>query len=346
MRKLILIAVVVVAVAAVWVGAASANEGPHGGYTTTTDACAGCHRTHTAPEAQLLFDTDPGLCLSCHGAAGAGANTNVEGGIFDNSWAASNGLGTLDEPLQGGGFVQWQHENQGGFAAVSSIHNPSAVFGTGNATGAWGDGVARGTRAATGVTGGFRCSACHDPHGSGNWRIIRETVNGVALAAGTVTSADGGPDEGGKSYTTDSADDYGAGISTFCAACHLTYHEVDDDQGSTFDGGSYTHRIDMAYNDPPYAALDNPETVGYTGPGGGGLYHLPLADATGAGGTGVTVTCLTCHVAHGTSAAMAGWAAGAYDPDGAGPLGPVPTGDSALLRIPNRGVCEVCHQKG
>ena len=351
MKKILIITVVVVAVMAVGAAVASANAGPHGGYTATTDACAGCHRTHTAPAAQLLIDTDPNLCLTCHGAAAAGANTDVQGGLFDNSNAPTTGLGTLNAPLKSGGFTQWRAQNQAAFVAVTSEHNTAGelAFGTGNAVAPWGNGVSgRGVRAAAGVTGGFRCSACHDPHGSTNWRIMKTTVNGVAV---NVKANNNLADEAGKSYTTDATDAYGPGVSAFCAACHAAYHKTADNQGSTVDGTTYTHRIDMAFNDAPYAGLTNPETIGWVHAGGdcdpitaaNQTCKLPLSDNAGAGGTGTTVNCLTCHLSHGTSAAMTNWAAGTYDP--AGGVGPIPSGDSALLRLDNRGTCEVCHQK-
>ena len=347
MKKILIITVVVVAVMAFGAAVASANGGPHGGYTATTDACAGCHRTHTAPAAQLLIDTDPNLCLTCHGAGGVGANTNVEGGIFDNSFAPSNGLGTLNAPLKGGGFTQWRAQNQAAFVAITSRHNKTAAFGPTNATGAWGNGSNRGVVGAA-IAGGFRCSACHDPHGSTNWRIMKTTVNGVAV---TVRANNNGADEATKSYTADATDNQGPGISAFCAACHAAYHQTADNQGSTVNNGTYTHRIDMAFNDAPYAANVNPETPGWVHTGGdcnpnvagNQTCSLPLADYTGTNGAGTTVTCLTCHLSHGTSANMTNWAAGTYDP--LGPVGPVPSGDSALLRLDNRGTCEVCHQK-
>jgi hypothetical protein len=68
----------------------------------------------------------------------------------------------------------------------------------------------------------------------------------------------------------------------------------------------------------------NPETAGFQG------YTLPLANS----GQGDQVVCTTCHLPHGTSAAQDINSASANI-----------TGDSSLLRIDNRGVCEVCHQK-
>jgi predicted CXXCH cytochrome family protein len=56
-------------------GLALADNGPHGGYTATTDACAGCHRAHTALDASLLYSAAPGdaFCYTCHDGTGAPA---------------------------------------------------------------------------------------------------------------------------------------------------------------------------------------------------------------------------------------------------------------------------------
>jgi hypothetical protein len=78
-----------------------------------------------------------------------------------------------------------------------------------------------------------------------------------------------------------------------------------------------------------YRGNDNPETVGLDG------YTLPLAQSD----SGDLVVCMTCHLPHGASTTMAGTA------DGAGLPGETSDDDSALLRIDNRGVCQVCHQK-
>lgn len=309
MKKLLLVTVLAMVLAFALVSAASANGGPHGGYTATTDACAGCHRAHTASGPKLLIDTDTtALCLSCHGAAANGADTNVEDGVFLSTRNASSTWGeanTADNaPLLGGGFVNYQGAN------VTSSHSV-----TGTVTAAWGNGVARGTTADLATA--LNCASCHDPHGSANYRIIKEVVNNVAVSVAQV-------DEGiaNKDYDTEQ---WSTGQSNVCAACHSDYHKTAAGQGSTLDGASYTHRIDMPFN---YGTNVNPETVGVTE--GATTYTLPLAET----GTNNTVVCQTCHLPHGTSASMAGFAVGASA-----------AGDSALLRLDNRGVCEVCHQK-
>jgi hypothetical protein len=211
-------------------------------------------------------------------------------------------------PLLGGGFVNFRG------MAITSAHDPS-----GSEVAAWGNGVARGITAD--LAEGLTCASCHDPHGSPNYRIIQETVNGNPVAVQQV-------DEGAKDYDTEQ---WGTGTSSLCAACHGAYHQTAAGQGSSPDGGTYTHRVDMSYS---YGANANPETVGL-----GGL-TLPLAES----GTNDLVVCMTCHLPHGSSAQMAGIADGG--PSGGDTLpGNTTATDSALLRLENRAVCQVCHQK-
>ncbi len=313
MKKLFWVTAVALTLALITAPMALANGGPHGGYTATTDACAGCHRAHTATGPKLLVAASTyDLCMTCHGSAGTGADTNVADGYFLSTRSASTEgeANTTDNaPLLGGGFINYKG------VAVTSTHDVS-----GTATAAWGNGVDRGTTAA--LAEALDCASCHDPHGSNNYRIINETINGVAVAVAQV-------DEGAKDYDTEQ---WGTGQSNVCAACHQSYHETNANVGSdntawtyNYGSGTYTHRIDMPYT---YGSNVNPETVGITE--GGTTYTLPLAES----GTNNTVVCQTCHLPHGTSASMTGYASGAG-----------PAGDSALLRLDNRGVCEVCHQK-
>ncbi len=141
------------------------------------------------------------------------------------------------------------------------------------------------------------CVSCHSPHGSGNYRNLIQSINGRAVA---VAPVDDGP---AKDYDTEQ---WGAGTSSLCMACHQAYH------GTSASPGSYNHPVEMPYN---YGGNLNPETVGYGG------YRLPLAQS----GSGDLVVCMTCHLPHGSSAQA--------------------TDGSALLRLDYQGVCQVCHQK-
>lgn len=207
-------------------GTALANWGPHGGYgvfTTSadtnlngeidpgeyvnpdTDACAGCHRAHTAvssitwddnntpsetKNALLIGDTGTTIkafCYTCHADAGSGASTNVQSGVFDavagaGAWqnggpaGTDAGYGTTESfengILNGGGF-----EAMGATGTITSAHTIDGAGGT-----AFGGGIeglpngGPGTAIAT-----MDCVACHDPHGSSNYRILKDTVNGVTV---------------------------------------------------------------------------------------------------------------------------------------------------------------------
>jgi predicted CXXCH cytochrome family protein len=316
MKKLIIVLVFTAALLLAFAGAVSANGGPHGGYTATTDACAGCHRAHTAVGPNLLVQTSTyALCMSCHSNAGTGADTNVEDGYFlsTRSSSTTGTANTTDNaPLLAGGFARYKGN------AVTSSHDATGASGRA----AWGNGTSNRGVAVNITEVQFNCASCHDPHGSPNYRILKETVNGSAV---TVAQVDEGA---GKDYDTEQ---WGAGQSNICSACHGAYHKTAAGQGSTPDGTTYTHRVDMSY---AYGGNVNPETTGF------GTLTLPLAQT----GTANAVVCQTCHLPHGSSAAMTGIANGG--PTGAGTVpGNTTAADSALLRLDNRAVCEVCHQK-
>ncbi len=187
--------------AALWLFLAAlpalADGGPHvaatnnGASVLTADSCAGCHRAHTA-QGQYLINapTEEALCLTCHGAQGAGATTDVITGVQYISGAQHAVAGTQLGALRGGGFEQarigtpervlYPRSSAGEISArpkvavgsaadTTSAHIALAGVSFTNPGIAWGNG-ANGSGAGPSVE--LTCASCHNPHGNGQYRIL------------------------------------------------------------------------------------------------------------------------------------------------------------------------------
>ncbi len=313
-------------------GRAAANAGPHGGYAPTTDACASCHRAHTAVAPNLLKAQVPDLCFTCHGSAAPGANTNVAdgrwegpgggdllgGGFFTYKGQATTSSHSIDGTPQyawGSGTTWWsQWDCAGCHNPISGLVWPGAPqFGVGPNPNYPGQNVAM----------DLTCTSCHDVHGNPNYRLLQQRLhpdqpqqtdaNGYVLITSTEP---GGNDPDGPGYTpVYTSPNYDLGLGDWCRGCHYTYAQtVSVKEFDAWDGAGpvtrYRHPMDM--------------NIVISG---GLTTTLPLE-------RNQQLFCLTCHYAHGTATQMTGFAANVP-----------PTNDSALLRIDNRGVCEECHKK-
>ena len=368
------------------VGPASADAGPHkttmvgAGQTALVSVagggrCASCHRAHTAKAEFLLKDAQPALCYSCHGGPGAsldvvdGVNNDdggaLRGGGFEyaliNGAAATKTMGALPVPDPITGITPRQTKTAtapvGTVAApVTSRHQ---IDGTTTGT-MWGNGAVSATvnPGKAGVT--LECGSCHDPHGNGNYRILRPVPNDAATSAVAATATTAAvaavvvapvniPDAITKVYTTTdywlvgdpnvplvaggaapaagTPDGYIANVAAWCTTCHTRYLAT---------SGSY--KVDSG--DAVYTYKHRSES---------GKANSP--------------NCIQCHVSHGTSATMTSRAASFTAPDGLVPtakglgatvnntatppapvlVGGTAIGTSRLLRVDNRGVCVMCH---
>jgi len=289
LKRFSLVLVLVAALTLVFASSAAANFGPHGGYLDDTDACAGCHRAHTSfSDVRYLKRVNTGdptddanygsallvgestsmteFCNACHGDLAPGASTNVEAGLFDGGPSAYSGIqppaendgvvtlyetsSTAGAPLNGGGFseaanlVDWEDNGAAAYEAVTSTHDMDA-------TGVlWGDG-----NAANRLVN-LTCTSCHDPHGSSNYRLLKDNVNGRTVGGYTggtpvgafVYSVETGYDdvyatngwlkgEDGATQMDAYRPDYTSGstvirsatldgsLSAWCSACHWQYDQ-------------------------------------------------------------------------------------------------------------------------
>jgi predicted CXXCH cytochrome family protein len=323
--------------------------------------CAGCHRAHTAKAEFLLKQAQPGLCYTCHG--GAGSVLDVVDGTDPNAPVGTSSA------LRGGGFefalIDGAGANKTIGAPDASGHAstvatipvaPTATAVTsrhqidGVTTGTmWGNGAVSDTvggaldAGKTGVK--LECGSCHDPHGNGNYRILRPVPNDAAtsasaagvtpVVAAVVVAPVAIPDAITKVYTTGNywsvadrnvptlaggvepiagaTDGYITNVAQWCTTCHTRYLA-----GS----GSYKTPLQNAGGTVTDATFT----------------YRHRSDRTDKDGVG-RPNCIQCHVSHGTNVAMTGTAASFTAPNGLVPT----TGTSRLLRVDNRGTCEMCH---
>jgi predicted CXXCH cytochrome family protein len=312
MKKVLLVLLGALFLAGLSFQLVSADNGPHGGFTTpTTDACAGCHRAHTAKEQKLLMTTTASLCESCHGVAGTGADTNVWDGVYLSRDAVTENPveGAVSRGLRGGGFSNAVMNSALGASATSAATTSSHTF-NGSPGILWGNG-AMGSGAGTSMV--LDCGSCHNPHGNAGpsgaatYRILRP----IPLGSGATTGVNVA-DVTAKTYTVDSTTGNYFGqayatqevpLSQWCAQCHTRYMAAS--------GSESTASADSIYK----------------------FRHR----SDGSDG----VTCLDCHVAHGTSAKMGPNSGAVAWPDGT--TAPSGNARSSLLRLDNRGVCVQCH---
>jgi predicted CXXCH cytochrome family protein len=275
--------------------AAFANFGPHGGYASDTDMCASCHRAHTAvsslgwtdsqgatrAEGSALLISDANnmttYCYVCHGDGAPGANTNVQSGVYDGDPGATNS--SVDTTLNGGGFARI-----GGFSGPNSKTVMSS-HGVDSGTPAnyirWGFKDPTSGASVLTAMAAFTCTSCHDPHGSSNYRILKDVTNTIRTGgyvgtaetpdAWVISNEQGFPSANGfskgsqgqleiaaykPSYTIPQYSQKGGrSMTVWCSACHTAYIQPSSTYSygalippTTTDPGRmyYRHPVDVA----------------------------------------------------------------------------------------------------
>ncbi len=324
-KRIFLLAAIVFLLTA---NAAYAGYGVHSS-VDNSDICPVCHEHNPIGETWQSHETmEFQFCTTCHGISAAGADTDVVSGVYDNP----SGLnGTFGAALNSGGFEQLNGN------AVTSTHSSDGttypIFGS-----------------STGNSVALSCTSCHDPDGSSNYRILKDTVNGKNVA-NYVSSNETGFDDSlsedpnvndnyDPNYTQPAYKtpaDSARGIAGWCASCHDNY------KSDTFEidakGKKHLYYIGTDGKKHYHHAINVP--IG-NNPTGNTSTDLPLAKnsaATADDDPGNYVMCLTCHRAHGTDSTMTDKAKvePAQSSASSGP------GQSTLLRMNNRGVCQNCH---
>jgi predicted CXXCH cytochrome family protein len=292
-----------------------ADSGPHVmGAGPVADNCAACHRVHTAQAGELLRQPQTALCYTCHGSSGAGASTDVQDGVG----YATSGRSGSPGALRGGGFEYALIDSANPSGQQTGYSNPNGVVpvrSSGAAVNsshsvdlssqtAWGNGPID-AEVDYGIAVSLRCGSCHDPHGNGDYRALRPIPRESGAGSGVAI-----PDTATKVYTTDN------------------YWKVEDPNAPGFiaEISAWCATCHTRYL----------SSTSYADSGDAVFSKRHRTDQTSQG----SANCIQCHVAHGSNAA-----AGEASAGGVHSLEGVPAAaDGFLLRIDNRGVCQMCHE--
>jgi predicted CXXCH cytochrome family protein len=417
-----------------------ADGGPHvmsynnGSSGIKADGCASCHRIHTSqsPTGYLLTSNEAtvtGFCRSCHGATGTGASTDVDTGVqYPLDGIVSVETGTTVGALRGGGFIEARIGSDAAYRLVSntgsvssskvpvaadpqpvtSAHlalGPLASGGNGltSKNKVWGNGALGSPGVGPTLASEMECTACHNPHGNGNYRILngipdpgatvpadglfpvtiavnvkdatfdpaRTRNYTVIQVAGTVPAGDD-PTPAEEATWLLYADQV-IGIYDPLSGDYL-HKAIPYNAASTvlypFDAPNARPNINTRTTTIPWwrgdargfnmqmtawcaqchtrymAASGSRVTLANGGNGTGGVDAIYSYRHT----TAYNRTCTTCHVAHGTNAVMnrvpadgTTYSANVPYPDGTIPDGTTADGNSRLLKVNNRGTCQLCH---
>lgn len=200
-----------------------ADNGPHvRGQASRAQqgSCASCHRAHSGQEPDLIRAAMPNVCYVCHGAGGTGASSDVQdgvgyltgGGLTDPGATHAGTMGpgggtsvtasSTVRALRGGGFEYALIATDTLAAQPSTVTTNNSILGRvanippradgqvatsahsvdGSTTTMWGagpDGMTSKGRSSVSLT----CGSCHDPHGNGQYRILRTTPGDAWVAA-------------------------------------------------------------------------------------------------------------------------------------------------------------------
>lgn len=186
MKKLLIASVITLVLLLAAFVTVFADNGPHGSFAATTDACAGCHRAHSAQvgsNSLLVKANAETLCLSCHDGSGAG--TDVVNGVYHGTSEGTNGgsllAGGFDNALMA---TAWS----GKFTPDAAYNATSRATTSAHSLGLQGIVYGSGAVNATEATMTLECTSCHDPHGNGGFQMTANVATPPAVSTATSTA--------------------------------------------------------------------------------------------------------------------------------------------------------------
>jgi len=372
-RWLVVPALVLVALAfmALPTGTARADNGPHrAGWGVATDGCASCHRVHRGLNESLLRYEVETLCMSCHGDDVLGSVLNVKSGTNESTRRALRGGGfvrarinTADPSLpiprfpagsgtsanDTGVSVCYQDgidqdadtvADDGCRPLIGVLAAPGALTQSshsvdGSLQTIWGNGEIDPVANPGLADYDLECGKCHDPHGTGTYRILREVPSGSGGGGYVIPDTYPRDEDAPGHYDrtnyfdmtftgNEATDNILKDTSAWCAQCHTRYLAA--------------RRAALPADASREDSGDGIFAFRHTSAGWGNSSATPPVASNN------NRACITCHAAHG-SPATAGEFSGPVPDPGAAEGSGIGAANSKLLKMNNRGMCQKCHNK-
>ncbi len=276
-------------------------------------ACNGCHVMHNSEEGQevviggagdylLRAETASDLCLSCH-ATSLGSVLGSDPLAPPPEMGAGNFVFLLEDNLNDGADGVTNPIN--GDAAGHNINAPAHGIGA--------DGTVAFSPGGSYPSHSLGCTSCHDPHGNGNFRMLRDAGPGLsweptfsyAAPTGIGLDIESAVTESNASHSA-----YNSGMSRWCGNCHQDYLSRHNQQQSGF-----SHRTDSALGGRAsnyYSVYNGTDDPMGGNPATAYLADVPFEDlavtttSTQGPVNNSRMTCLSCHRAHATSGPRSG----------------------------------------